>query len=287
MIQSMHNIFFTSNKVGYSDIFSTVTCNARWPEIKNALLPRQSFVFRLAIVARVFCIRPHALMAFVIDEKMFGELKAHVRGIEFQMCDMSHTYCIFFMTSKSKTNLLDPTFIDTIISAKLRDKQNTLLFQVVLKHIVHNPYGYLNPSAVCMMGKFCSKNFPKEFVDETNHDESQLYVNYRRRSPKPGSETAPRTYQTPRKPSIISTIDNSWDVLYCPKLPVMFQCHITAELCVPKVCVIKYLFKYVCKVFNRVTIKLGGSARRYDETGNFQDARSGLASERLWRLFQF
>lgn len=275
------------NKVGYPDIFLTMTCHPQWPEIKNALLPGQSVIDRPDIAARVFRIKPRALMAFVIDEKVFGEVKAHVRVIEFQKRGLPHAHCIFFMTPASKVNLLNPTFVDTIISAEILDEQHRLLRQIVLKHNMHNPCGHLNPFAVCMIDNICSKRFPKDFVDETGHDEAQLYVMYRRRSPDSGGETALWIYRTPEGSSVTGTIDNSWVVPYSPKLSVMFQCHLNVELCVSRIGGIKYLFKYVCKGSDRVTIEMVRGEQRYDEIGHFQDARYVSASEALWRLFQF
>lgn len=67
----------------------------------------------------------------------------------------------------------------------------------------------------------------------------------------------------------------------------MFQCHLNVELCVSRVGGIKYLFKYVCKDSDRVTIEMVRGEQCYVEIGHFQDARYVSASEALWRLFQF
>lgn len=81
MRQNMHDITSISNKAGYPDTFLTMTCNPQWLENKNALLPSQSVIDCPDIAARVFRIKLRALMAFVIDEPVFREVKAHDRVI--------------------------------------------------------------------------------------------------------------------------------------------------------------------------------------------------------------
>lgn len=70
---------------------------------KNALLPRQSVLNSLHLAARVIRIKYRALMAVVIHEKVFGEVKAHIRGIKFQKGGLPHRHCLIFQTSESKT----------------------------------------------------------------------------------------------------------------------------------------------------------------------------------------
>lgn len=83
------------------------------------------------------------------------------------------------------------------------------------------------------------------------------------------------------------TVDNYWIVSYCPKPSIMFQCHLNVELCVSRIEIIIYLFKYVCKCSDRATIEIVRGDQRRDETGHSQDARYVSASEAVWKLFQF
>ncbi|CDF40520.1 ATP dependant DNA helicase [Chondrus crispus] len=75
------------------------------------------------------------------------------------------------------------------------------------------------------------------------------------------------------------TVDNSWVVPHSPKLLRTLACHINVKLCVSRVGGIKYLFKYVCKGSDRVTMEIIAENERNDEISNFQDARYVSASE--------
>ncbi len=63
----------------------------------------------------------------------------------------------------------------------------------------------------------------------------------------------------------------------------MFHCH----LCVSRVGGIKYLFKYICKGSDRVSMEIVEATGRYHEIKQFQDARYVSASEAAWRIFSY
>lgn len=107
-------------------------------------------------------------------KKLIREMKAYVCLTELQKRMLPHAHCNFFMTQTSKINLLNPSFIDRTTSAEFPSVQNSLLEQVGFKHNIHNL------SAFCMIDNIYFKHFPKDFVDETSDDESQIYVTYRR-----------------------------------------------------------------------------------------------------------
>ena len=67
----------------------------------------------------------------------------------------------------------------------------------------------------------------------------------------------------------------------------MFACHINVELCESGVGRIKYLFKYVCKGSDIITIEILTENDRYDEISNSQLARYISASEAVWRILRF
>lgn len=78
-----------------------------------------------------------------------------------------------------------------------------------------------------------------------------------------------------------------WAVLYCPKQSVMLQCHLNNELCVFRACIIRQLFKNVCKGSNRDTVEIAQGKQRYEKIGHFQDGHFVAASKALQRMFRF
>ncbi|CDF40383.1 ATP dependant DNA helcase [Chondrus crispus] len=275
MRQQMHDIIAISNQIGHPDIFLTMTCSPSWPEITRALLPNQTPQNRPDLCARVFRLKMKDLMSLVINEKVFGTVVAHIRVIEFQKRGLPHAHVVFFLNEVSKNDLRTPENVDRIISAGIPSAQDPELQEVVLKHMIHNPYGEHNPTAVCMGERYCRKGFPKSFKHETSQSDSEYYITYRRRAPSAGGVSIER-------PS-----HNSWVVPHSPVLLRSFACHLNVELCVSRIGGIKYLFKYVCKGPDRVTMEITAENERYDEISNFQDARYVLASEAAWRLFSF
>ncbi len=181
MRQKMHDIIATSNKLGHPDIFLTMTCNPNWPEILRSLLPGQTPKDRPDLCARVFKLKLKALMETVIRDKIFGEVVAHVRVIEFQKRGLPHAHCIFILDQVSKNSLRSPAAVDDVISAEIPREQDEELRSLVLQHMVHNPCGPHNSAAVCMGDKGCKKHFPKRFQSETEQSESEHYISYRRR----------------------------------------------------------------------------------------------------------
>ena len=145
-----------------------------------------------------------------------------------------------------------------------------------------------NESGDSEEGHKCLKYFPKPFRSESGSNERDYYICYRRRSPAHGGEKVKRKCKVGNRWVEIE-VDNSWVVPYSPVLSLLFDCHMNAELCISRVGSVKYLFKYVCKGRDRVTVELAPEDpdRRIDEIQNFVDARYVSASEAIWRLLGF
>lgn len=111
------------------------------------------------------------------------------------------------MAPQSKTALLQPSFIDLIISDEILLNRNPSLSQVVLKHNMHSPCGAFDPSAVCIDDRICKKRSPKQFVEETVHENAQIYINYRQKARDDGDGTAPWTYRAPKEGTTTRIID--------------------------------------------------------------------------------
>ncbi len=118
-----------------------------------------------------------------------GKVIARVRVIEFQSAGFRTRTAYSFSTRISKNSLRNPEKVDEIISAEIPGEEDADLRRIVLQHMVHNPCGEQNPSAVCMGDNGCKKYFPKPFRCDTQQSENEHYISYRRRSPKDGGET--------------------------------------------------------------------------------------------------
>ena len=71
-------------KLGKSDVFLTFTCNPKWPEITENLLPGQTTDDRPDLVARVFMMKLKALKEDLHKHFCLGMVKGFVDVIEFQ-----------------------------------------------------------------------------------------------------------------------------------------------------------------------------------------------------------
>ena len=81
-------------------------------------------------------------------------------------------------------------------------------------------------------------------------------------------------------------IDNSWVVPYAPFLSRKLDCHLNVELCISRVGVLKYLFKYITNCRDKVTLEIVNENSVYDEIESYQDARYVNVSEASWRLMR-
>ncbi len=183
-----------------------------------------------------------AFMETVIEDKIFGNVLAHVRVITFRKRGWPHAHYIFILDQTSKNALRNPERVDAIISAKLPPESDNGLRDLVLQRMIHNSCGSHYPAAVCM-GDRCKKNFPKDFRsdDPTN---LKVITTYRTGEGVQKKEVRRKREQFAGTPK--QQVDNSWVLAYNPKLMRMFHFYMNVELCVSPVGGIKYLFEYIC-----------------------------------------
>ncbi len=92
----------------------------------------------------------------------------------------------------------------------------------MLKHMIHRPCGKDNPNAPCMRNGFCSKNFPKDFLESTCMSEDG-YPIYRRRDN--GDVAVKLARGRPFQ------VDNRYVVAHNRQLLVLLDCHVNVEIC--------------------------------------------------------
>ncbi|GJV81684.1 DNA helicase [Tanacetum coccineum] len=134
-------------KLGNPQFFIIFTCNVNWPKIKRFMskYPHLTASDRAYVVCRVFEQKIQALIAFLKEERIFGD----VTGVLY--------------TSELPDPRIDPEG-----------------YNVVSEMMVYGPCIAASVKAPCMKGDKCSKKFPKKFNQKTFFDENG-HVHYQRR----------------------------------------------------------------------------------------------------------
>lgn len=103
-------------------------------------------------------------------QQIFGKIAAFVYTIEFQKRGLPHMHLLIILTSDDKIH--QPEELDDLISAEIPGNHDLELRNLVLKWMIHNPCGDLNPNATCMVhnnGRTkCRFNFHKPFQEVTS-----------------------------------------------------------------------------------------------------------------------
>ncbi|XP_056698595.1 uncharacterized protein [Spinacia oleracea] len=287
MIQNYHDALAICRWAGPPDLFITMTCNPRWPEVRDflSLIPGQKPEDRPDIIARVFKIKLDELMVDLTKRNICGRTKAAIYTIEFQKRGLPHVHMLLFLQEPDK--LRTAADIDRLISAELPDpEEDPVAFEAVVQYMTHGPCGTLNPKCPCMHDGRCTKYYPKDFNDDTIIGEDG-YPQYRRRN---NGRVAQKNGHT---------IDNTFIVPYNVDLLVNYQAHINVEVCNKYTCT-KYLFKYMNKgpdmalaTIQEVTdsgIPGGQQANPEpprDEIKSYLQCRYVYAAEACWIVFGF
>ncbi|XP_074297194.1 uncharacterized protein LOC141627892 [Silene latifolia] len=264
---------------GYPDLFITFTCNPKWPEITRFVRNRGlNPEVRPDILSRVFKIKLDELMIDLKERHIFGRVRAVVYTIEFQKRGLPHAHILLFLHREDK--FPEAADIDKIISAEIPNPvENPVLHAFVCTHMIHGPCGTAKPRSPCMVGSTCSKNFPKKCTERTTIGEDG-YPIYKR------SKTGPTIYKDR------VALDNGSVVPYNPYLLLKYRAHINVEWCNQSKA-IKYLFKYINKGSDRVTMQSSYRRRndqfpeQVDEIKRYYDCRYLSACEAVWRIFAF
>lgn len=185
--------------------------------------------------------------------------------IEFQKRGLPHAHILIFLHPSNKYPT--PSDIDRIISAEIPDQDtNEELYNLVKTHMIHGPCGFANRSSPCMKDGKYSKYFPKQFQPETIVDQDGFPI-YRRRD----------NGHTVLKNGI--QVDNRNVVPYNAKLLTKYQAHINMEWCNQST-LIKYLFKYINKGYDRITVAIvpnddgtSNQSQNIDEIKQYIDCR--------------
>ena len=104
----------------------------------------------------------------LMEKDILGKVKAYVYVVEFQKRGLPHAHFLLIMERKYK--LTCPEQYDMIISVELPNKKKyPELYKMVTKHMMHGPYGTLNPYCSCTVGRrSCKNRYPRPFCEATS-----------------------------------------------------------------------------------------------------------------------
>ncbi|GJV25437.1 DNA helicase, partial [Tanacetum coccineum] len=272
-------------KLGNPQFFIIFTCNVNWPKIKRFMseYPHLTASDRAYVVCRVFEQKIQALIAFLKEERIFGDVTGVLYTVEFQKRGLPHCHTLFWVDSASRIRIAEDA--DRFISAELPDPRiDPEGYNVVSELMVYGPCIAASVKAPCMKGDKCSKKFPKKFNQKTFFDENG-HVHYQRRDTS--VSTTRNEFQ----------LDNSYVVSYNRNLLLAFRTHINVEYCGWSM-LIKYLFKYISKgtdrVFTRMSRPIGESStvatpsrQVIDEIQNYVEGRFICSHEAYRRILKF
>lgn len=221
-------------KFGKPDLFITMTCNPKWPEIRNAIPPNSHWHFHLDIVERVFTLKMRSLIKDIVKMEIFGSVRAYVYRVEWQARGLPHAHMLFILRDK----ILSARHIDDAVSAEMPDPvAEPELHALVVAHMLH-PRCDVDTSCGCRRddkGNVCDciRHFPKDMSRETIIIPDG-YPKYRRR----GRFTA--ELQGGR------IVSDDWVVAHNKYLLLRYRCHLNIEICAHFRC-FKYVYKYTFK----------------------------------------
>ncbi|XP_073148065.1 uncharacterized protein [Henckelia pumila] len=154
---------------------------------------------------------------------------------------LPHIHMLVILKKEHKINNTDQ--FDDYVSAELPQKEKIpRLFDLVVKHMMHEPCGHLNSKNSCMIAGQCKSHYTRKFCERTVQGEDG-YPIYRRRD---DSQTVDVR---------IAKLNNQWVVPYNPYLLMRYDCHINVEICFGLTAV-KYLYKYIYKGHDKVDVHI-------------------------------
>ena len=267
MSESYQDAMAMIRVLGKPDLFITFTCNSHWPEIINNLKPGQIPENRPDLIARVFKLYLTEFFKDMNNRYILGKTGSHIHVIEFQKRGLPHAHILIHFAEESK--LKNAEDIDSVVSAEIPDPDlYPHLYHLVTTQMMHGPCGVLNPKNICMDQGSCTKDFPKEFSEQTTLSPNS-YPKYKR------SDNG-RSVLVRGKP-----LDNRWVVPYNPYIIAKYGVHINVEACT-SIGSVKYLYKYVYKGHDCADVEISS-----DEIKQYINTRYVSAPEAAWRLFEY
>lgn len=164
----------------FPDLFLTMTCNPRWPEIVENVPPGADASLYVDVVARVFIGKWRALLKDIVVGQIFGPVLAYCWRVEWQFRGWPHIHSMWILAHKIQSERQ----IDGAVSAEIPDPVlHPELHQLVVDFMMHGPHcGDMRPKARCREknASQCRFHFPKQRQLATTICAGQ-FPTYRRR----------------------------------------------------------------------------------------------------------
>ena len=169
----------------------------------------------------------------MVQNRIFGKVLAYIYVIEFQKRGLPHLHSLWFLRDEDKFRNGDD--IERVVGAELPDPDvDRELYDIILRNNIHGPCGHLKPNAPCMENGKCTKQFPKQFRDETDAT-GDGYPQYRCRDDSNENHIVRGV-----------PVDNRFIVPYNAYLSKKYHAHVNCEIFFT-VGGVKYIFKYIHK----------------------------------------
>jgi hypothetical protein len=159
---------------GKPTYFITFTCNSKWREIQESLLPSQEAWERDDLIIRVFMLKMQELIDELYDRHILHRILAFVYVIEFQKRGLPHAHTLLTVADSDVPK--DPETINRVIFAEYPPASDPHLRELVDSYMTHHRCGLQhNPHAVCCndTGE-CTRGFPKPYLDHTSFVENKF-----------------------------------------------------------------------------------------------------------------
>jgi hypothetical protein len=193
------------------DLFVTMTCNPRWPEIKSALPANSHWRHHPDLVARVFWLKFKSLMKDILQGKLFGTVKSYVWRIEWQARGLPHVHLLIILEAPITTT----SQVDQFISAEVPDPLlHPELHQLVTEFQIHSPCD-IDDQCGCRKGKPCKRHFPKD-MSRSTVIMNNAFPKYRRRGVHSCNIHG-------------RMVSDDWVVPHNATLTLKYRCHINVE----------------------------------------------------------
>ena len=273
------------------DIFLTMTANAEWEDVAREVqkCPGLQPKDRDDIIARVFKGKLEEMLDDILNKHVLGVVVGHVYVIEFQKRGLPHAHMLLILHPDCKLDYNNPTSYDEIITAEIPDPDKyPIAHELFAKFQMHGPCKHYRG---CLNGNgYCTKYFPKEFMDNTVNSKDG-YAKYRRRSPDNGG------FRCKTKHSGDDYVDNRYAIPTNLGLLLKYRCHINVEYCAT-IQSIKYVYKYIYKGHDKAFIALKKhefeekqsneqKVQYVTECDDFIQCRYFGAAEACWKIFKF